>query len=380
MDTRHIGPHHTRAGAAVGAALALMLSGAAAHAMGKPRVFKQVKAPRSGRALGKRVAVVYSKHYQVSVAGLEKLHPFDIRKYAKIYLKLNTDGLIRPADVFVPDAARAEDILRVHTRAYLARLKQPAMAARYLEAPAVANLPAPLLDACVLSPFRYATGGTILAARLALKHGIAINIGGGYHHAEPNKGGGFCIYADMPIAVRVLQAEKAIRRALIVDLDVHQGNGTAVCLAGDDDVFTFSMHQGSIYPIPKATSDLDVELDAGTDDKAYLRLLRRHLPGVIDKAKPDLVFLQAGCDTLAEDPLAALAMTRSGIVDRDAVVVDECVRRGLPVVIVLGGGYSKQAWAVQYASIRRTIATYGLVNGPPHPRRDPSLKEKLYTK
>ena len=346
-----------------------------------PQSFRAVRYPRGGRAMNQRVAIVYSSQYQISIGGLEKLHPFDMRKYAKIYLKLNTEGLIRPEDVFVPEPASEEQILTVHSRQYLDRLKRPSNVARYLEAPPVALVPKGMLDSGILKPFRHATGGTILAARLALKHGIAVNLAGGYHHAKPDAGEGFCIYADMPIAIRVLQADGLIKRALIVDLDVHQGNGSAVIFAGDDSVFTFSMHQRDIYPIPKETSDLDVDLPAGTDDEAFNRILKANLPQIIDRARPDIVFLQAGCDTLAEDPLASLAMTAGGIVARDAIVIDECVRRGIPVAMVLGGGYSKLAWSAQYDSIERTIRKYGLVAGrPPYPPREPTGKEKLFTK
>lgn len=342
---------------------------------------KAVKHPRAGRAYNDRVAVVYSKHYQMSMGGLERLHSFDIRKYARIYLKLNTEGLLRPEDVFVPEAVTREQILLVHSEAFLASLKDSKTVARYLEAPVVAVVPAGLVDAGILNAFRYVTGGTVLAGRLALKYGIAINIGGGYHHAGPDAGEGFCVYADMPIAIRVLQKEGLIRRALVVDLDVHQGNGTAECFAGDDSVFTFSMHEGDIYPVPKATSDLDVELAAGTGDNEYLALLKKHLPGVLDRSRPDIVFLQAGCDTLKGDPLANLAMTQEGIVRRDAMVIDECVQRGIPVLMVLGGGYSKRAWEVQYESVRRTVERYGLRSRKrPYPRRDPTVKERIYTK
>jgi acetoin utilization deacetylase AcuC-like enzyme len=140
------------------------------------------------------------------------------------------------------------------------------------------------------------------------------------------------------------------------------------------------MHQGNIYPVPKETSDLDVELAPGTDDAAYQKILREHLPAVLDRARPDIIFLQAGCDTLRGDPLAGLAMTKAGIVARDACVVDEAVRRGVPVVVTLGGGYTREAWDVQCASIRRTIETYGLAHGASHPPRRPTAKEKLYTK
>jgi len=320
---------------------------------------KQVKQSRGGRALNDRVAIVYSRHYQINLVGFERLHPFDINKYARIFERLVADGLVRPSDVFVPAPISERAILRVHTRRFLENLKDASTVARYLEAPPIKLVHPKLLDLGVLSSFRHATGGTLLAARQACRHGIAINIGGGYHHAKPSAGEGFCIYADMPIAIRALQSEGKLRRALVIDLDVHQGNGTAVCLADDDDTFTFSMHQGDIYPIPKATSDLDVELDAGTGDAAYLRILQAHLPALFDRARPEIVFLQAGCDTLADDPLASLQMTEQGIVRRDSMVIDACVQRGVPVVMTLGGGYSPNAWHAQYASIRRIIETYG---------------------
>jgi histone deacetylase 11 len=346
-----------------------------------PEVFRRVGVPREGRVMNGRVAVVYSRHYRIQLGGLEKLHPFDVNKLGRIYLKLNTEGLIRPEDVFVPEPADERAILRVHTPGFLASLRKSRNVAAYLEAPAVALVPHPMVDAGVLSPFRHVTGGTILAGRLALEHGIAINLGGGYHHARPDAGEGFCVYNDMAIAIRALQAEGRCRRAAIVDLDVHQGNGSAVCFAGDEDVFTFSMHQGEIYPIPKAASDRDVELPAGMGDAAYLRLLGAHLPAVLDAARPQIVFLQAGCDVLAGDPLAGLKMTPGGIVQRDAVVIDECVRRGIPVVMVLGGGYSAAAWEVQYASIRRSILQYGTPAGrPPHPPREPTKTEGFYTR
>ena len=327
-----------------------------------------------------KVAVVYSKHYQINLGGAERAHPFDIRKYAKIYLKLNTEGLLRPEDVFVPEPVSREDLLRVHTAEYLESLKDSKNVAQYLEAPLMAALPGKVVDAGVLNSFRYATGGTILAGRLALTHGIAINMAGGYHHAKPDLGEGFNVYADMAIAIRRLQAEGLIKRALIVDLDVHQGNGSAVIFTGDDDVFTFSMHQGDIYPVPKETSDLDVELPAGTGDERYLGVLAEHLPAVVARAEPDIVFLQAGADTLDGDPLAALRMSHEGVVRRDAMVIDMCAKLGIPVVMCLGGGYSEGAWEAQYLSIRRTIEQHGLAGGRPYPRRSPSAKEKFYTK
>ncbi len=327
------------------------------------------------------VCIVYSQRYQIDLGGFEKLHPFDINKYAKIYLALLTDGLLRPEDVFVPAEIGQGDPLRVHSAAYLAELQRPAVLARYLEFSPAKLAPASLTDAAVLRPFRYATGGTLLAARLALQHGIAINLGGGYHHAEPDRGGGFCVYADMPIAIRALQADGLIRRALVVDLDVHQGNGTALCVAADDDVFTFDTHEADIYPIPKQRNDLDVPLPAGTGDAAYLTKLGEHLPSVFDRSRPDLVFFQAGVDGLAGDPLAHFELTPQGIIERDRIVFEQAVSGNVPIVMVLGGGYSRDAWRVQYQSIGRLNATYGSTDEAlPATPRNTTVKERLDTK
>ena len=345
-----------------------------------PASFRSTKGPRMGRPLQK-VAIVYSTHYDINLVGLERLHPFDIRKYAKIYLQLQTDGYLRPEDVFVPEPLTEEQILLVHTDDFLDSLQDSQRVAQYLEAGFVELCPSGLVDATVLKSFRWASGGTILAARQALNCGIAVNIGGGYHHAKPDAGEGFCVYNDLAIAIRSLQKDGLIKRACVIDLDVHQGNGTAVIFAGDDSVFTFSIHQGNIYPIPKETSDWDIELDSATTDQEYLELLQNALPDVLARAKPDIVFLQAGCDTLADDPLADLAMTQPGIVSRDALVIDTCVDRGIPVVMTLGGGYSPQAWKTQYTSIARTIDKYGLAGSDrPHPQRSPTAKESFYTK
>ncbi|HUT60852.1 MAG TPA: histone deacetylase [Phycisphaerae bacterium] len=347
----------------------------------RPASFKSTKYPRPGQAIGQRVAVVYSTHYEMNLGGAERLHPFDIHKYAKIYLKLQTDGYLRPPDVFVPQPVTKEQVLLVHSPEFMESLRDSEKVARYLEAPLVGAMPAALVDAGILNAFRWSSGGTIEAARQALRHGIGINIGGGYHHAKGDSGEGFNVYNDLAITIRVLRRERLIRRACVVDLDVHQGNGTATVFAGDNDVFTFSMHQGDIYPIPKAVSSLDIELPRGTGDEEYLRLLRGALPGVLDKARPDIVLLQAGCDTLAGDPLAGLRMSHRGIVLRDAAVIDACVARHIPVVMALGGGYSQDAWQAQYASIARTIDKYGLAGrGRPHAPRSPTAKERFYTR
>jgi len=287
------------------------------------------------------------------------MHPFDIRKYEKIHKSLINDGLLTEQQTLKPAPVTLGDLLLIHTPEYLEELGVRAKVAQHLEAPVLQYAPLSL-ERAVLQPFRRASGGTILAARQALQTGIGINIGGGYHHAKPDRGEGFCLYADVPIAIRKLQSEKLINRAIVIDVDVHQGNGTIACLADDDSTFTFSMHQDNIYPIPKESGDLDVELSDGMEDEEYLNILAQHLPQILGDADADICFIVGGCDPLDGDPLAGLKMTHAGIVKRDHVIVEACVKRNLPVVLTLSGGYSRDAWKSQYLSIKNLIEVYSL--------------------
>lgn len=312
--------------------------------------------------LPRQVTLVYSPDYLINLGGLEQAHPFDIRKYEKIQLKLIEDKRALETDFLAPQPLSEKEQLLVHSAPYLDSLKNNARLAEYLEAPELRFVPLSLHRA-VVRPFLTASGGTLLAARQALKSGIGVNLGGGYHHAKPETGEGFCVIADIPIAIRQLQAEKLIKTALIVDVDVHQGNGTIVCLADDPTTFTFSMHQDNIYPIPKEVGDWDVELASGMDDTEYLQILSDCLPKLFRDAKPDICFIVGGCDTLQGDPLAGLNMSHQGIVKRDAMIVAACLERQVPVVLTLGGGYSPDAWQAQYLSIKNLLQTYGLAPG-----------------
>lgn len=300
------------------------------------------------------VSVVYSPGYLINVGGLERMHPFDIHKYRKIHDQLIKDNVLTKEQTLTPESLSNEQLLLVHSQEYLDALKVRSNVAAYLEAPILNLAPVSLIKG-ILKPFQLASGGTLLAAREALRVGIGVNIGGGYHHAKPDRGEGFCLYADVPIAIRQLQADGLIKRAVVVDVDVHQGNGTILCLADDDDTFTFSMHERDIYPMPKEIGDVDVELQSGLSNDQYMKLLKQHLPKVLEKADADICFIVAGCDTLKDDPLANLNMSHEGIVQRDQFIVDSCIAAKLPVVLTLSGGYSKDAWKAQFASIRNLI-------------------------
>lgn len=314
--------------------------------------------PRAGQILNGRAAVVYSSRYEIDLAGLEGKHRFDIHKYRRIAQALVRDGYLRTSEFHVPGEVTKEELLRVHTPAYLASLRDSETVARALEVKAVGLLPSATVDGRILKAFRVATGGTVLAARLAMRSGLGINLGGGYHHAHADHGEGFCVYGDIPVAIRALRAGGLARRVVVVDLDVHQGNGDACILADDAGVFTFDIHQENIYPNPKATNDLDVPLVPPVDDARYLAVLREHLPGILKRQKPDLVVLQAGVDVYQGDPLASFGLTAEGIVARDEYVVGEARRRGIAVLYVTGGGYSGEAWRIQYRSVANLLEKF----------------------
>ncbi len=313
------------------------------------------------RTLPFKVQVVYSPKYLINLGGLERLHPFDIKKYKKIHEQLLAENLLTELQTLRPESLTVEDLKLIHSDEYLHSLQDRRKLIRYLEAPALQYVPLSL-DIAVLEPFRRASGGTLLAARTALTCGIGINLGGGYHHAKPNSGEGFCVYADVPIAIRKLQSEGLIKTALIVDVDVHQGNGTIVCLADDETTFAFSMHQGNIFPVPKEIGDLDIELDAGMGDEEYLEILAENLPDLFKRSQPDICFIIGGCDPLSGDPLAALEMTAGGIVTRDEMIVTACAERQVPVVLTLSGGYSPAAWRAQFSSVKNLIEKFGIAD------------------
>lgn len=300
------------------------------------------------------IPVVYSPKYKISVFGMEKLHPFDIAKYDKIYGALKKDGYVTKQSVIDPAEVTREQMLLIHSEDYLKSLRKTRHVARYLEAPQLRVVPDALIDSKIVSRFRKSSGGTIEAARRALqvKSKMAFNLGGGFHHAKPESGEGFCIIADVPIAIRVLQKENLIKRALIIDTDIHQGNGTIVSLKNDPSTYTFSIHEKNIYPVPKEKGDEDVELAGGVTDAVYLGLLKSKLERLFVKSKPDIVFHVAGCDALDGDPLASGKMTHEGIKKRDAMIVAACKKHRVPYVMTLSGGYSKDAWNAQYKSIR----------------------------
>ena len=275
--------------------------------------------------------VLYSPRYLVDIG----LHVFPTRKYQLVHARLVEDGVIAQRDVIEPQTASWDDLALVHTREYLAKIRDGT-----LSSDDIAQLELPWSPEMV-EGFRVMVGGTIEAARLAVEHGSIVgHIGGGLHHAFPNHGEGFCPFNDVAVAIRVLQRD-GVQRAAVIDLDVHHGNGTAFIFESDSRVFTFSMHQQYNYPMWKPRGSLDIGLMDGTGDADYHRQLEEALPAVM-ASNPDCLFYLAGADPYEQDQLGGLRLTLDGLRVRDRIVIDQTRRNRLPMVIVLAGGYARR--------------------------------------
>ena len=276
--------------------------------------------------------VFYSPHYYANIGDT---HIFPIRKFELVRDRLLLEGTISPEELVEPDPANLDDVKLVHTDDYVSRL-----CAGQLTAREVRRLGLPWSQSLVRRSF-YAVGGTISASVIALAEGFSANLAGGTHHSFADRGEGFCVLNDVAIAIRALRKRRLIRRAAIIDCDVHQGNGTAMIFTDDPDTFTFSMHGANNYPLFKANSTLDIELPDRTNDTDYLETLTNALPAVFDW-QPDLVFYLAGADPYINDKLGRLAVSIEGLRKRDELVVKECFLREVPVATVMSGGYGKE--------------------------------------
>jgi len=274
---------------------------------------------------------VYHPDYYVP---LPPSHPFPMAKYPLLFQRLRAAGCLEQGRVIEPGEASLDDLRRVHAEDYLRQLADGT-----LDAAAVRRIGVPWSPA-LWRRSRLAAQGTLLAARAALDDGLAANLAGGTHHAFPGHGEGFCVLNDVAISIRRLQHDRLARRALVVDLDVHQGNGTAAIFADDPDVYTFSMHGERNYPTRKMRSTRDVGLADGTGDEDYLALLRRHLDDILAGFVPDIVFYLAGVDPVRGDRYGRLALTDEGLRQRERCVLEACVSRGLPMAITIAGGYA----------------------------------------
>ena len=276
----------------------------------------------------KVVKLIYHEGYDLNLGA----HVFPSQKFRLIRERLLSEG----HEFQEPEPASDEDLLLVHGRGWITRLKQGTLHEAELQ-----RLEIPWSQR-MADAFCLAAGGSTLAARYALRVGAAMNIGGGFHHAYPNHGEGFCAIHDVAVAIRKLQRERLIERAIVIDVDVHQGNGTAAIFAGDPSVFTLSIHQLDNYPQYKPPSDIDVDLEDGVGDEEYLERLEEAVEMALGRFDPQLLMYVAGADPYKEDQLGGLALTIEGLMDRDRLVFGIARRREIPICVTLAGGYARR--------------------------------------
>ena len=275
--------------------------------------------------------LVYHKAYDLNLGE----HVFPSQKFKLTAEALMREGIAKPEDFLTPEPAADEDILRVHTAEWVTKMKTGTLTLSELmklEIPYSEEL----RDAVWL-----AAGGSILAGQRALRDGFGCNLGGGFHHAFPGHGEGFCAIHDMAVAIRRLQKDGAIRKAIVVDTDVHDGNGTAAIFRDDESVFTLSIHQANNYPAYKPPSNVDLEMDDRADDEEYLGALIPAVTKALDEFQPQILFYVGGADPFCEDQLGGLSLTKKGLKERDQRVFEEARRRGVPVATTLAGGYAR---------------------------------------
>ncbi len=280
----------------------------------------------------------YSDHF---VLPLPVGHRFPMIKYARLRERCLAEGILRPEDLAEPPAATWEELERVHDPAYVAAARDGTLTP--LEQRRIGFPWSPEM----IERSRRSSGATIMAARTALDEaaargwGIAVNLAGGTHHAGPAHGEGFCVFNDAAVAIRALQAEGRIRRAAVLDCDVHQGNGTAEAFRADPSVFTFSIHGAKNFPFRKERSSLDVELPDGAGDDVFLSALELHVPQILEDFAPELAIYLAGADPWREDRYGRLGMSKEGLAERDRMVLGACRAAGVPVAVAMAGGYAR---------------------------------------
>jgi len=299
--------------------------------------------------------VFYTDHF---VLPLPPGHRFPVQKYALLRQRVVEAALVSPQKMRVPDAATDAQILRAHTPEYLRRVQRGELTEKEIRRMGFPWSPE------LVERSRRSCGGTIEACRAALEDGLAVNLAGGTHHAFPDHGEGYCVFNDSAIAVRAVQAEGLAKRVVILDCDVHQGNGTAAIFARDPTVFTFSIHGAKNFPFRKQASDLDVELDDGAGDAAYLEALERGVSRALALANADFAVYLAGADPFAGDTFGRLALSKEGLAERDRLVLRYCQAAGVPVAVTMAGGYARQVQDIVDVHFRTVQIAAEMWQGP----------------
>ena len=313
--------------------------------------------------------IVYHPHYNIGFFGLENLHPFDSKKYGRSYhtLEKQFDQQLSKHLLKPKHPVQRGTLVQIHTPAYLEQLKSSQYTAQVLEIPPVRYLPGRLVDALVLKRMRWATQGTILAAQAAFSSGLAVNLAGGYHHAKPNAGEGFCAYADIALAITTARSEGLLGKTdnvAYIDLDAHQGNGVSHCFLDDRTVHIFDMYNRDIYPahdtVARQRIDWNVPLLTGCMTQTYLDTLKRELPNFFsslenDSKTPSFAIYNAGTDIFEQDPLGHLGVTEAGVLERDIFVINLLRQKNIPTIMLLSGGYTDQSYQLVANTVKQLL-------------------------
>jgi len=319
-----------------------------------------------------QLPIVYSASYDIGVSAMQRLHAFDLKKYSHVFNELVRRGLIKPEQVVKPDKVSQKDLASVHNEEYLKTWNDRKALAGIFEVPALAKMPAFVSRYLVIDPMLHQTGGSITAAELALQHGWAINLGGGFHHASAERGHGFCIVADITIAIKKLrQTHPEVKKIMIVDLDAHQGDGYERDFYNDPGVFILDFYNKYAFPndlYARQRINIGEGLKPGTQDQEYLAKLADSLKRAPAEFKPDAIFYVAGTDILTGDPLGQLSVSPAGIIKRDEMVFDHALKGSIPIVMLFGGGYLKSNAGIIADSIENLDHKFGLLKKqPPQP-------------
>jgi len=326
--------------------------------------------------------IVYSQHYDIGFWGLERLHPFDSRKYSRAWrcLRREFGKRLQACCVSPSGPVSREDLLRVHSAEYLDSLGEPHVVARALELPLVARFPAWLVDQCVLLPMRWGVAGSMLAAECALRQGLAVNLSGGYHHAKRDHGEGFCVYSDIALMIDHLRRNSLLApedHVAYIDLDAHMGNGVAHLFMDDPRVRIFDMYNHTIYPSYDSSAenriDCAVGIHAGQSSRDYLQWLQEALPGFLhlleQSHRVGFAIYNAGTDVLAGDRLGHLNVTAADVLERDLWVIDQLRQQKIPTVMLLSGGYTRVSYRLVFNSVKQLLLRYGGLGSSDPPRR-----------
>ncbi|MBX2834588.1 MAG: histone deacetylase [Micavibrio sp.] len=312
----------------------------------------------------KNIPIVYTPHYNIEFFGLEEFHHFDSKKYGRIYDILKEQGV--DTNSFIAGQKADNKLLLLHhTQAYLDSLNSSWELARITELGFLRFFPRKLARNVVLEPMLYQTGGSIIAAKAALEHGWSINLGGGFHHASSENGEGFCALADIGLIIKYLRAKKLIQKAMIIDLDAHQGNGHERDFLEDDDVYIFDIYNKDVYPREHAVKhaiNKKVELPIYAGDKLYNSNFIPAIQQAFSEFKPDIIIYVAGTDILDGDPLGGLGVSAQGVLERDELVFKYAFDHKIPIVMLLSGGYQKSNASIIAKSITNLNEKYGLLN------------------